>query len=381
MSVTRSPSSTRCCATTALHSDDGSTVTTDLLALTATLVDIRSESHHEVEITDWIEAQLRTRAPWLTVDRVGNNLVARSTLGRSMRLVLAGHTDTVPIADNVPSRRDGDVLWGCGTADMKSGLAVMLELACTVNEPVPDVTYVFYEAEEVAAEHNGLQRLFDERPELLAGDVALLGEPTNGEIEAGCQGVLRFWLTLKGVRAHTARPWMGRNAIHRLGEVLALLDSWPGRDPVVDGCTYRESLQAVRIDGGVAGNVVPDSARVLIAHRFAPDRNSDEAMAALMALLAPVIEQDDTIEIDDISHAAPPGLSHPLLRALVERNALAVNAKLGWTDVARFAEHGIPATNYGPGDATLAHMRDERVARQPIERTFAALKDLLERGC
>lgn len=377
----RSPSSTRCCATTALHSDDGSTVTTDLLALTATLVDIRSESHHEAEITDWIEAQLRTRAPWLTVDRVGNNLVARSTLGRSMRLVLAGHTDTVPIADNVPSRRDGDVLWGCGTADMKSGLAVMLELACTVSEPVPDVTYVFYEAEEVAAEHNGLQRLFDERPELLAGDVALLGEPTNGEIEAGCQGVLRFWLTLKGVRAHTARPWMGRNAIHRLGEVLALLDSWPGRDPVVDGCTYRESLQAVRIDGGVAGNVVPDSARVLIAHRFAPDRTSDEAMAALMALLAPVIEQDDTIEIDDISHAAQPGLSHPLLRALVERNSLAVTAKLGWTDVARFAEHGIPATNYGPGDATLAHMRDERVARQPIERTFTALRDLLERGC
>lgn len=356
-------------------------MTTDLLALTATLVDIRSESHDEQAITDWIEHQLRTRAPWLTVDRVGNNLVARSTLGRSMRLVLAGHTDTVPIADNVPSRREGDVLWGCGTADMKSGLAVMLELACTVSDPVPDVTYVFYEAEEVAAEHNGLQRLFKERPDLLVGDVALLGEPTNGEIEAGCQGVLRFWLTLKGVRAHTARPWMGRNAIHRLGEVLALLDAWPGRDPEVDGCTYRESLQAVRIEGGIAGNVVPDAARVLIAHRFAPDRNSDEAMAAIMALLAPVIEPDDEIAIDDISQAAQPGLSHPLLRALVEQNSLAVNAKLGWTDVARFAEHGVPATNYGPGDATLAHMRDERVERAPIERTFTALRGLLERGC
>ena len=356
-------------------------MTTDLLELTATLVDIRSESHHEGEITDWIEHQLRTRAPWLSVDRVGNNLVARSTLGRPMRLILAGHTDTVPIADNVPSRREGEVLWGCGTADMKSGLAVMLELACTVSAPVPDVTYVFYEAEEVGAEHNGLQRLFDERPDLLVGDVALLGEPTNGEIEAGCQGVLRFWLTLKGVRAHTARPWMGRNAIHRLGDVLGLLDRWPGRNPVVDGCTYRESLQAVRVDGGIAGNVVPDSARVLIAHRFAPDRTSDEAMASLMTLLSTVIEPDDDVAIDDRSPAAQPGLSHPLLRALVDQNSLAVTAKLGWTDVARFAEHGIPATNYGPGDATLAHMRDERVAREPIERTFTALRNLLERGC
>jgi succinyl-diaminopimelate desuccinylase len=264
---------------------------------------------------------------------------------------------------------------------MKSGIAVMLELACTVQEPAVDVSFVFYEAEEVAAEFNGLQRIFDERPELLAGDVALLGEPTNGEIEAGCQGVLRFWLTLKGVRAHTARPWMGRNAIHRLAAVLEILDQWPGRNPVVDGCTYRESLQAVRIDGGIAGNVVPDTARVLIAHRFAPDRSADEAMQALLSLLSPVMEPDDEFDVDDISHAAQPGLSHPLLRALVARNNLTVTAKLGWTDVARFAAHGTPATNYGPGDATLAHMRDERVERGPIERTYSALRDLLERGC
>lgn len=352
----------------------------DLLDLTAELVDIRSESHHEAEITDWIEARLRAAAPWLVIDRLGNNLVARTQLGRSMRLVLAGHTDTVPIADNVPSRRDGDVLWGCGTSDMKAGIAVMLELACTVSEPACDVTYIFYEAEEVSAEHNGLRRLFAERPDLMAGDVALLGEPTNGDIEAGCQGIVRFWLTLGGVRAHTARPWMGRNAIHRLSSVLSVLDSWETREPVVDGCRYRESLQAVRVDGGIAGNVVPDAARVLIAYRFAPDRNADEAMQYVLGLLGDSIEPGDDITMDDVSAAAQPGLSHPLIAALVERNGLEVRAKLGWTDVARFAEHGIPATNYGPGDATLAHMRDERVQGAVVQRTYTALRSLLETG-
>ncbi len=353
---------------------------TDLLDLTAQLVDIRSESHHEQEITDWIESCLRSRAPWLSLHRLGNNLVARTELGRPMRLVLAGHTDTVPINDNVPSRREGEVLWGCGTADMKSGLAVMLELACSVQEPAVDVTYVFYEAEEVAAEHNGLKKLFEERPDLLVGDVALLGEPTNGDIEAGCQGVARVWITLSGARAHTARPWMGRNAIHRLGGLLDRVNAWPGREPLVDGCRYRESLQVVRVEGGIAGNVVPDRARVLVAYRFAPDRCADEALQWLTDLFASVLEADDEITVDDRSESAQPGLSHPLLAALVERNGLEVRAKLGWTDVARFAEHGIPATNFGPGDATLAHTKDERVERSSVERTYRALHELLISG-
>ncbi|MEY4373311.1 MAG: hypothetical protein RL219_2080 [Actinomycetota bacterium] len=353
---------------------------TDLLELTARLVDIASESHQEQAITDWIEHELRNGAPWLALDRIGNNLVARTELGRSMRLVLAGHTDTVPINDNMPSRVEGDVLWGCGSADMKSGLAVMLRLACTVQSPAVDVTYVFYESEEVAAEHNGLKRLFAERPELLVGDVALLGEPTNGEIEAGCQGIVRVWVTLKGARAHTARPWMGRNAIHRAAAVLNIVNAWPGREPEVDGCRYRESLQVVRIEGGVAGNVVPDRTRLLVAYRFAPDRRAADAFDWLRSLLGPALEADDEIEPDDISESAQPGLSHPLLAALVARHGLGVTAKLGWTDVARFAEHGVPATNFGPGDATLAHTKDERVERAPIERTYAALRDLLERG-
>ena len=352
----------------------------DLLELTATLVDIPSESHHEGPITEWIEATLRRDAPWLSIDRIGLNLVARTMLGRSQRLLLAGHTDTVPINGNVPSRRDGDVLHGCGTADMKSGLAVMIELARSVREPIVDVTYVFYEAEEVAAEFNGLKTLFAERPDLLAADVALLGEPTDGIIEAGCQGTMRLEVVLHGARAHTARPWMGRNAIHRLAAVLQAIESWPGREPVVEGCRFREALQAVRVEGGVAGNVVPDRVSLVINHRFAPDRSTAEAEAFVRGLLAPFLEDGESVVVQDVADAAAPGLTHPLLRALVDRHGLDVKAKLGWTDVARFAAHGIPASNLGPGDNTLAHTKHEHVSRGVIERTYAVLEDLLTNG-
>jgi succinyl-diaminopimelate desuccinylase len=238
---------------------------TDLLALTAELVDIPSVSFDEAAIVAHLEAELRA-IPGLAVDRIGDNLVARTDLGRGHRLILAGHTDTVP-GDTSGSRLDGDVLWGLGTTDMKGGLAVMLELARVVREPAVDVTWVFYAREEVAMVHNGLRELFAEAPELLAGDVAILGEPTAGAIEAGCQGTMRFEVTLAGVRAHTARPWMGRNAVHRLGTLLTALEAYPHREPVVDGCRYREALQAVHVEGGVAVNVVPDSDMVIINHR------------------------------------------------------------------------------------------------------------------
>ena len=352
----------------------------DLLALTARLVDVRSESHAEQELTDLLEVELSQRAPWLALDRVGCNLVARTTLGRDLRLVVAGHTDTVPVNGNLPSRQEGDVLWGCGTSDMKSGLAVMLALAAAVPDPAVDVTWVFYEAEEVDARFNGLKRLFEERPDLLEGDVALLGEPTDGVIEAGCQGTMRMRIVLRGARAHTARPWMGRNAIHRVGGLLGDLDRYQERRPVIDGCEYREAAQAVRIEGGVAGNVVPDEVVLLVNHRFAPDRTPAKAESHLRELCAPWLEDGDVVEVADVADGAAPSLDHPLLAALVARNGLTVRAKLGWTDVARFAAHGIPAANFGPGDATLAHTADERVAREPIERTYLALADLLRTG-
>jgi succinyl-diaminopimelate desuccinylase len=344
----------------------------DLLLLTAEMVDMPSPSFDQGAFADWVEHELRA-VPWLSVDRVRDNVVARSSFGCAQRLVLAGHLDTVPINDNVPSRRDGDVLWGCGTSDMKSGLAVMLELARTVDAPTVDVSYVFYEDEEVEARHNGLAFLAREARHLIEGDAAILGEPTDGVIEAGCQGTMRAVARFHGARAHTARPWMGENAIQKMAPVLARMAAYRERRPVLDGCEFREAIQAVKVDGGVAGNVVPDLATLTVNHRFAPDRTPSEAEAHVREILAGA----DEVEIVDTAPAASPGLSHPLLASLRDRHGLAVRAKLGWTDVARFAELGIPAINLGPGDPLLAHRADERVAREPIERTYAVLRALL----
>jgi succinyl-diaminopimelate desuccinylase len=343
---------------------------TDLLALTAELVDIPSVSLDERAIADHIERDLR-EVPWLTVDRVGDNVVARTDLGRAQRLLLVGHIDTVPVNDNARARIDGDVLHGLGSCDMKGGCAVFLELARTISEPTCDVTYVFYVAEEIAAEHNGLLQLFRERPDLVRGDAAVLGEPTGAAIEAGCQGTLRARATFHGARAHTARPWMGVNAIHRLGALLATLEAYDGRRPVLDGCEYREAIQAVAVDGGVAGNVVPDRASVTINHRFAPDRDADAAIAHVRD----VASAADELDILDVAPGAPPALDHPLLARLARGRD--VRAKLGWTDVARMHEHGIPACNFGPGDPTIAHTRDEHVHRAEIEAVHAALVEVL----
>jgi succinyl-diaminopimelate desuccinylase len=352
---------------------------TDLLGLTAELIDIPSVSNDERVITDWLEQQLLPITS-LTIDRVGDNLVARTHLGREHRLVLAGHTDTVPVNENDKARIEGDTLWGLGASDMKSGLAVMFELARTVREPVVDVTYVFYAGEEIASQYNGLGHIFRDRPDLLAGDVAILGEPTGAVLEAGCQGTMRVDVQLAGVRAHSARPWMGRNAIHRLGRLLSIVDGWEGREPVIDGCAYREAIQAVFVSGGVAGNVVPDEAGVVLNHRFAPDRDEAEAEEWLRTLLAPALEDGDHVEVVDSAPSARPGLDHRLLAALIKRNSLEVRAKLGWTDVARFASHGIPAANFGPGDPLLAHTRDERVTREQLERTWNVFYDLVTVG-
>ena len=353
--------------------------TGDVWALTAALVDIASESFDEQEIVAVLEAELRS-CEHLTVDRIGDNLVARTTLGRGRRLVLGGHTDTVPANDNAGARIDGDRMYGVGTTDMKGGVATIVELARTVTEPAVDVTYVLYAREEVAVIHNGLREIEAERPDLLDGDVALLGEPTHGALEAGCQGTLRVEVTLRGARAHTARPWMGRNAIHRLGDLLAIVDGYDARRPVVEGCEYREALQAVHVEGGVAGNVVPDSAMVRINHRFAPDRSADDAVAHVRELVAPLLEDGDTFEVTDLSPAARPGLGDPLITALVERNDLEVRAKLGWTDVAFFAARGVPASNFGPGDPTIAHTQGEYLERAWLVDTHAALLDVVTNG-
>ena len=352
---------------------------TDLLARTAELVAIPSVSHDEAAITTHLEAELRGAA-WLTVERVDHNLIARTDLGRDLRLVVAGHTDTVPANGNEQPRIVDDVLYGLGACDMKGGVAVMLDVARTVDEPAVDLTWVFYACEEVSAPHNGLLQLFRDRPDLVAGDVAVLCEPTGAVIEAGCQGTMRAEVTFRGARAHTARPWMGRNAVHRAGRLLAALEQYVERRPVLDGCEYREAMSAVSIHGGVAGNVVPDHCTVAINHRFAPDRSPDEADAHLREVIAPFLDDGDEVVVVDMAAGAAPSLAHPLLAALVARNDLPVRAKLGWTDVARFAAHGTPATNFGPGDPTIAHTAGEHVVLHELERCHAALLDLVVHG-
>jgi succinyl-diaminopimelate desuccinylase len=351
----------------------------DLLAASAALVDVASPSRAEGPLVDLIEARLRT-APHLEVTRVGDNVVARTTLGRRWRLVLGGHTDTVPADGNATARLDGDRLHGVGAADMKGALAVMIDLAVTVAEPAIDCTYVFYAREEIAAAESGLGELFDQRPELLVGDAAILGEPTDAALEAGCQGTLRLRVTLVGERAHTARPWMGRNAIHRLAGLLADVEAYEERRPTIDGCQFREALQAVSVEGGVAGNVVPDRAVLVLNHRFAPDRSADEAVAHVRALLARWLEDGDAVDVVEVVAGALPSHTHPLIATLVARNALDVRAKLGWTDVARFAAHGVPAANLGPGDSTIAHTAGEHLDREPLEAVWRALHDLVTRG-
>jgi succinyl-diaminopimelate desuccinylase len=351
-------------------------MTVDLLARTAELVAIPSVSHDEAAITDHLESQLRGGAPHLDLTRVGNNLVARTSFGRPMRLLLGGHTDTVPVNDNLPGRVEGDRLTGLGAADMKGGVAVLLELALGVVEPAVDVTYVFYECEEVEARFNGLGTLERDAPALLDCDAAILAEPTSSRIEAGCQGTMRVEVSMRGERAHTARAWMGVNAVHRLGAVLRRLDAYEPRRPVLDGCEFHEGLQAVRVDGGVAGNVVPDTATVTINHRFAPDRSPAEAEAHVRDVVGDVAG----IEVVDVAAGAPPGLTHPLLARLVDLVGQRPTAKLGWTDVSRFAARGVPACNFGPGDPLLAHTQGEWVDRADLDRAHATLLDLLTRA-
>ena len=358
---------------------DEKTELSDLFKLTHELVCIPSESFKEKAIVDFIADKL-SKAPWLNITRIGDNIVAKTSEKTEKRLLLGGHTDTVPAQGNDQIRLSDDSIWGIGSADMKGGIAIMLSLALNVPDTAVDMTYVFYAREEVAHKHNGLLEIEANQPELLTADLAILGEPTSGNIEAGCQGTMRFTLELKGERAHTARPWMGRNAIHRLSGVLAAISDYESRNPVIEGCQYREALQVVKVEGGIAGNVVPDSTTLTINHRVAPDRNLETAEKEIRCLLEPFMEAGDKLKVIDAAPPAKPGLSNPILTSMIETHQLDVQAKLGWTDVAFFDQKGVPAANFGPGDATLAHTSNEQVTRSSIEQCYLALKQIVTEG-
>ncbi|MFH8379531.1 succinyl-diaminopimelate desuccinylase [Kitasatospora sp. NPDC018058] len=343
-------------------------LTLDGGALTARLVDFPSVSGDEQALADAVETALRGY-PHLIVDRYGNNVVARTDLGRGERVVLAGHLDTVPIADNLPSYVEGDLLYGCGTSDMKSGVAVALRLAATLTEPNRDLTYVFYDCEEVEAHRNGLGHLAKDRPEWLAADFAVLMEPSGAVVEGGCQGTLRAQIRLTGVRAHAARSWLGDNAIHHAAEVLTRLADYRPRRVEIDGLEYREGLNAVRIDGGVAGNVIPDECVITINFRYAPDRSEAEAEKHVREVF-----DGFELTVTDFAAGALPGLSQPAAQAFLAATGGQARAKFGWTDVARFSALGVPAVNYGPGDPNFAHKRDEHCSLTAIAETEARLR-------
>ncbi|WP_369203259.1 succinyl-diaminopimelate desuccinylase [Streptomyces sp. PU-14G] len=353
-------------------SDSALDLQQDAARLTARLVDFPSESGTEKALADAVEEALRA-LPHLRVTRHGNNVVARTDLGRPERVILAGHIDTVPIADNLPSRLDDDgMLWGCGTSDMKSGVAVQLRIAATVPEPNRDLTFVFYDNEEVAAHLNGLGHIADAHPDWLAGDFAVLLEGSEAEVEGGCQGTLRVHLRTRGVRAHSARGWMGANAIHAAGPILGRLAAYEPRRPLIDGLEYHEGLNAVRVEGGVAGNVIPDLCTVTVNYRYAPDRDEQQALDHVREVFADC--GVDEFEVDDSSPGALPGLSHPAARAFLAAVGGRPRPKYGWTDVSRFSALGVPAVNYGPGDPKLAHKRDERVDTALITRCEERLR-------
>lgn len=348
---------------------------TDAVTLTRALCDIPSVSGDEDVIASAVEAALGDLGH-LAVERDGNVVVARTDLGRAERVVLAGHLDTVPIAGNLPTRvvsEDGaDVVWGRGTVDMKGGVAVQLRVAATVPDPVRDVTYVFYDNEEVDAERNGLTRVARERPEWLAGDFAVLGEPSNASVEGGCQGTMRVDVTTTGRAAHSARSWMGSNAIHAAAGVLERLNVYRPREVDVDGLRYREGLNAVSVSGGIANNVIPDRCVVAVNYRFAPDLS----VAAAEAHLREVFDGYD-VTLVDAAGGARPGLDHPAAAAFVAAVGRPATAKFGWTDVARFSGLGVPAVNFGPGNPSLAHHDEERCPAAQIQECERVLRTWL----
>ncbi|AKV85121.1 succinyl-diaminopimelate desuccinylase [Microbacterium sp. CGR1] len=347
-------------------------LTASSVDLTRAICDIPSVSGDEKALADAIE-QAISAYPHLEVIRHGNTIVARTDLGRAQRVAIAGHIDTVPINGNVPTKDveiDGvEYLWGRGTVDMKSGTAVQLKLAAELTEPSVDITWMWYDNEEVEASKNGLALLAAVRPDLFQADFAILGEPSNGEVEGGCNGTMRAIVRTTGVRAHAARAWIGENAIHRAAPILARLAEYRAREIAVDGLLYRESMSAVRITGGVAGNVIPDACEVEVNYRFAPSKSAADAEAHMRNLLAGF-----DVEITDAAEGARPGLDAPIAQDFVAAVGAEPRPKYGWTDVARFSALGIPAVNYGPGDPHLAHHDEERVPLAQIDAVERGLR-------
>jgi succinyl-diaminopimelate desuccinylase len=347
----------------------------DVVELTRALCDIESVSGNEKEIADSIESALKAY-DHLEVIRDGDAIIARTNLGRQKRVVIAGHIDTVPVADNLPTKlvslERSHVLFGRGTVDMKAGVAVQLKLAAELTDSNVDITWVFYDHEEVDSSLNGLGRISRNSPQLLEGSFAVLCEPSNARVEGGCNGTMRVELKLSGVKAHSARAWMGENALHKAAGPLSILAGYIPLEVEVDGLLYRESLNAVVMSSGIAANVIPDLAVITVNYRYAPSKSHSEAERYLREVF-----DGYELTVTDYADGASPGLDLPEAAAFVEATGTEPFPKYGWTDVARFSALGIPAVNFGPGDPNKAHADDEAVEIDQIYSCEKALRSWL----
>ncbi len=347
-----------------------------LAATTLALVDIPSESRQEAAAAEYVRAEVPTGSLELAF-RDGETLLYEPPRTGKPLVVLAGHLDTVPPQDNIPGRIDAGAVHGLGASDMKGGVAVLVELARWLAAEKPSLALepalLFFPREELPPEESALPGLFAAHPPLREASLAVMLEPTDNTIQAGCLGNLNAELVFRGESAHSARPWLGRNAVDAAVEELGRLLPLPTREAVVGGLRFVEVATVTEIAGGIASNVVPDRVRCVVNFRYAPDRSPTEADERIRELLS------GSGEVTIASNAPPARVATdlPLVEALRAAGDLPVEPKQAWTPVAEFDAAGIPAVNFGPGATRYAHRADEQVEIGALHRCFEILQRFL----
>lgn len=312
------------------------------------------------------------------IRRYGDSIVVPVTRGTGgPKIALAGHLDVVRTSHDGPPRIEGDRLFGPGAADMKSGLALMIDLverdldACAK----ADITLVFYAREEGPFAENELGVVLAEDAELRAVDFAVCLEPSDNKLSVGASGSIHAKVVFHGTTAHSARPWQGVNAIHKAGALLVDLDRLAPREVTIDGFLYRTVTSATMAQGGRGKNVIPDAFELNLNHRFSPDTTIEQAQRDIEAIVA----GRASITWMDLSPSALPFATHPLVDALRAAGVKAIEPKQAWTDVARFAQLGVAAVNFGPGDNAQAHQRNESTSLAGLAEGRAILTGWLRR--
>lgn len=340
-------------------------MTSSLADTLAWLVDIPSETGNETAIRD----ALADRLADLPARLVNRSLVVGDP--GPGKVILAGHTDTVPLQGHVGARIEGGRLHGLGATDMKGGLAVMVHLLEDLGTGY--LVGVFYAGEEGPLSGNDLGMILDEIPEMLQAEAAIVMEPTNREVHAGCQGSINARVGFVGEPGHSARPWRAENAVTKAGPFLTMMHGLEAEPHPIEGLDFKEVMSVTRATGGVANNIIPGRFDLNVNYRFSPDRTMADAIERLRQVCA---EADD-FEVVDTAPAAYPEISHPLFSLLIESTAAPVAHKQGWTDVAQFAERGVPAINFGPGETALAHKPGESIDLSDLDWAHQVLLDTL----